>query len=267
MIEKQINDFMKLTRHNTIIKECCKVSEMNKFKLQGLANITTMQSKVINTTAQKNLFRLLSGSGSLNYYYIKTARETQLPKNLKFVYFKDELSKADPNNIIEVSMKNLKYYMFCIKFLDHDTNGFYFIVHKTDVLKFLVAIRKANYKTKYELRSQKHDFEKIEDVTFAYGIKSTTDNELIFNHLDEYERKLLYTYAKKAGVTARERKLLKQLKKGGKPFNLYIEELEEAIEKEEEENKREELIKELLELTEEDNSWNRTKTTLEDYRW
>ena len=255
------------------IAECRPIISMNKFLLQGLSNITTMQSGIINPNMQKELHRLLSGKGLFNWYYIKTRKETDLPRVLKFVYYKNDLSKTEPNQIVKIGIDKFKFYVYCIKTLSTDENGFYFIVNLYDVVKFINMINKENTESDYERRSRLGDYEKLEDITGAEEIKTTTDYEKIYSKLDSYERKLLFMYAKKAGIGKKERKLLKQIQKGGKTFNLYVEELEELIEElqepetEEEKIRLEKAQKELIRLTEEDNTWSRMKTTLEDYEW
>lgn len=235
--------------------------------LQGLFNICTMESSIISRNAQRDLMNTLKGDGTLKYYYISLEHTAELPHTLKYLHLKCELSNAEPNQIRTLDIDKFKFKAYAIHSLNYDTpNSFYFIVHMRDTVRFMQMINKANSETKFQKESREADYEQIEDITNAYDIETILDYDKIFK-LDEYDRKLLFTYAKKAGLGKQERELLKTIRRkaGGQPFYMYVESLEEAIEEEENEAELERLEKELLRVTEENNSWNNYKTLLDDY--
>lgn len=257
------------------IRTCRPLNTVSPLILGGLFNLVTMRSSLISCNMQRELKGVLSGLGTTKYYYIKTESVAKLPKALRFLYFKNEMSKEEPNNIKALDLNGFKFKAYAVQFLTHDGNGFYFIVHEADVRRFISFVNKENRVSRYEKASMEHDFETIDELTDLYGIRTITDSKKIFDCLDDYERKLLYTYSKKAGITKDERKLLKSLQRGGKSFSVVLEELEEAIDdlKKHDDGLQETaerilaLEKEFLTLTEEDNSWNNFSTCLDDYKW
>lgn len=279
--EKQVRNLTTGKRNERIFMNACPVYKMHKAQLEGLSNICTMKSSIINPNDQRQLLSVLRGSGSLKYYYIRPTGWTETPKELRFMHYKNELTKTEPNQIKILSLDGFKFLAYGIQFLETDGNGFYLIVHEKDIIKMILLFKKATRETAYQKRNREHDLETLEDITGAYNIKSMTDSQKIFEHLNEYERKLLYTYAKKAGVGPKERKLLKEIHKGGgKTFECYLEELKDKLkeirstprpieyhEHIELEERETELYNKIISLEEEDNSWNNFKTTLEDYDW
>lgn len=255
------------------VQRACPLIEAPKIIISGLSELLQTQSPAINPNHQRQLKGILR-TNTLNYFYVSINNGFKIPKELRFVYYKNELNKNDPNTIKPLDIKGFKFYGFCIQMLNHDSNGFYFIIHKKDIVSFLLMIRKANELSKYQKESIEFDFEKIEDECTA---KHSYEYEKIFE-LEEYTRKQLFYYMKEAGLTKENRKLLKQCAKPCKSFEVIVEELEEKIEllkrtprpltymedlRVYEELKETEL--ELLRLTEEDNSWNNLKTDIEDY--
>ena len=279
--EKQVQTLTTGKIGKGIFMKVCPVYKMHKAQLEGLSNICTMKSSIINPNHQTQLFGVLKGSGSLKYYYVRPNNWTKTPQALKFMHYKNELSKTEPNQIKILSLDGFKFFAYGIQFLETDGNGYYLIVHEKDIIKTINLFRNETRETPYQKRSREYDMEILEDVTGAYDIKSMTDSQKIFEHLDEYERKLLYTYAKKAGVGPQERKLLKEIHKGGgKTFECYLNELKDELkeirstprpieyhEHTELEARETELYDKIISLEEEDNSWNNFKTTLEDYNW
>lgn len=270
--QKQIEAGKRLRTSQKTLYKCIPVNEMNKDQLQGLYNICTMKSGIIDPVDQHDLKRRLTGTGSTENYYIKLNRNINTPNRLTFLHYKGDKTKTEPNQIHYLILDGLKKGIYAISFLSPDSNGFYFIVDMNDTPKFIQMINKANETTQYQKDGIEYEYEQIEDTTTAYDIKHSYEYDKIFK-LDEYDRKILFKHLKQAGLNKSNRKLLKQLSRGGKPFHLYVEELEEKIKalKEEEQtqeiqNELEKIIKEYWRVTEENNSWNNYSTTLEDYK-
>ena len=269
---------MKVPSILKVIKEARPLFSIQAERLQGLNNILTQPSTIINPNTKKELLSILKSNG-INYYYVKLENNTKTPYYLRYLHYANGMKKEEPNNLFKLDLEGFKFYAYAVTYLTPDNNGFYFVINQKDVIRFFQLIRKANNETPYQKRSREYDYEILEDALYAEDIKHSYEYDKIFSKLDEYKRKKLFTYLKEAGLNKKERKLLKTINQTHiKSFEVTIEELEEelkAIEttprpityaEEQELRKYEEKIyKEYLRLTEEDNSWNNFTTTLEDY--
>lgn len=257
----------KVTQFRDSLQNIAEARPLNTVKgeiLQGLFNICTQTSRTNAPSIQRELKGALTGTGTTRWYYIRLEKGRKTPNPLKFVHFKGNKTKEDPNEIHRLSIDGFKFYAYAISFIKPDGNGFYFIVHMQDTVKFMQLVNKANTVTEWDRGNQDALFTQIENECEEVGVKNTYDYKNIFK-LDEDTRKAFFIECKKAGLTKEARKILKQQNAPCKPYDIIIEELEEVIEETEDAQERKEAEKELLRLTEEDNSWNNFKTTLEDY--
>lgn len=245
----------------------CPLIEAPKLIIVGLSEILEANSSIINPNHQTQLKGVLKRH-ILDYFYISIRNGAKLPRELRYLVFKNELKPNDPNQIKILDINNFKFFGYAIQSLDHDNNGFYFIIHQRDMVKFLTMIRKANELSKWQEQNRKADYEKIEEEAEYLNIKHSYEYDKIFK-MDEYTRKMLFTYLKEAGLNKNNRKLLKRLSKERKSFYVMLEELEELIDsmkgEEENINELEEAEQMYLSFTEEDNSWNNLKEDIEDY--
>lgn len=257
----------KVTQFRDSLENIAEARPINTVKgeiLQGLFNICNQPSRTNAPNIQRELNGVLSGIGTLNWYYIRLEKGRKTPNPLKFVHFKGNKTKEDPNEIHRLSIDGFEFYAYAISFIKPDGNGFYFIVHMRDAVRFIKLVNKANTVSEWDIDSREFIYTQIENECEEIGVKNTYDYENIFK-LDEDTRKAFFIECKKAGLTKEARKIIKQLNAPCKPYDVVIEELEDIIRETEDEQERREAEKELLRLTEEDNSWNNFKTTLEDY--
>lgn len=262
------------------IQRVCPILDAPATVIAGLSEILDATSPVIAPGAQRQLKGVLS-KNILKYYYVSIKGGFKIPYYLRHVYYKNELTARDPNTIQVLNLEGYKFFAYCVKFLDYDGNGFYFIIHEKDIVRFLLAVREANELTQYDIESREHDFETIDDICGAKDIEHTFEYTKIFTYMDEYERKMFFIYCKKAGLTKENRTIVKKLLAPCMSFECRLEEMEHAINRikdEIRENEDEDPLKVMdlekdlkqleklfLKLQEEDNSWNDIKTDLEDY--
>lgn len=263
----KIKQVQAISRGIEAVYRVCPIIEAPKIVLVGLSEIINTKSSIINPTHQRQLKGVLN-KNVLNYYYISLKSEAKVPKQFKHLFYKNELKAEDPNQIKPLNVEGFKFWSYAIQTLDHDNNGFYFIVHKKDIVKFLIMIRKANELTKYQIESRKADYERIEEEAEYLGLKHSYEYDKIFK-MEDYERKMLFIYLKEAGLNKTNRTLLKRISKGRKSFYVMLEELEELIDSMKGEeiaiNELEEAEHMYLSFTEEDNSWNNLEENIEDY--
>lgn len=258
----------KVTQFRDSLMNIAEARPLNTVKgeiLHGLFNICTQTSRTNAPNIQRELKGALTGTGTTRWYYIRMEKGRNTPNALKFVHLKGNKTREDPNEIHRLTIDGFKFYAYAISFIKPDGNGFYFIVHMQDTVKFIQLVNKANTVSEWDKGSQDALFTQIENECGCAGIKHTYEYDKIFNELDEDTRKFLFIECKKAGLTREARRILRQQDAPCKPYDILVEELEELIEETEDAQEREEAEKELLRLTEEDNSWNNFKTTLEDY--
>lgn len=224
-------------------------SKTNK-NIQGFYNIAVTE----------DLKELLTNFN--DFIIIKIKNDKLYFKGITHLFYKGK----DINNIYrdyKVSTGHFNYYM---QFIYPDTYSNVFIIHKKNVMGFINRCIKAYQKNNFNSYDNllDHYYNNVDDE----NIKSSLDYKNIFK-LDEYDRQLFFTMRKQA-LNKKDLQLLKDIRKkaGGKPFYIYLEELEEQLkEAKEAGNEPEEikLQKKINQLTEEDNTWNLFKTTLEDY--
>lgn len=265
--QDKIQQVKAISRGIEAVYRVCPLIEAPKIVLVGLSEILEAKSSIINPNHQRELNGVLS-KNAFNYFYVSIRNGSKLPKEFRHLFYKNELKAEDPNQIKPLNIDNFKFWAYAIQSLDHDNNGFYFIIHQKDIVKFLIMIRKANELSKWQIENRKADYERIEEEAEFLGLSRSFEYDKIFK-MEDYNRKMLFIYLKEAGLNKTNRTLLKRLNKSRKSFYVMLEELEELIEsmqgEEEVINELEEAEHMYLSFTEEDNSWNNLEENIEDY--